>query len=144
MRIKVFVDSSVLVAATLSLTGHARDLIRYALADRVQLATSEYVVAEVARNLAAKQPRAAVILGQIIEQVRFDMIDVTVEEVLTAAEYTALKDAPVVAAAAQAKCDFLVTFDRKHLLNPPEVAARSGVAIVTPEVVVRRINVQND
>lgn len=42
------------------------------------------------------------------------------------------KDAPVVAAAVAANVDYLVTWDRKHLINPPEVAERSGLKVLTP------------
>lgn len=140
MRSKVFIDSSVLFAAVISLTGHARDLIRYGIAGRVQLVTSNYVLAEVTQNLAEKQPRAAYILEQIVKEAGWLVIDATQEEVLAAAEYTVAKDAPVVAAAAKAKCDYLATFDRKHLLNPPEVAKGSGLTITTPSLIVRQLS----
>jgi hypothetical protein len=53
---------------------------------------------------------------------------------LGAANTTVLKDAPIIAAAILAKPDYLVTFDRKHLIQPPEVAALSGLVIALPEV----------
>lgn len=140
MRIKIFVDSSVLFAAILSATGHARDLIRYAIAGRVQLVTSEYVLSEVTHNLAVKHPRVAYLLDQFVTEVAFEVIEATREEVLAAAEYTALKDAPIVAAAVKARCDCLATFDRKHLLNPPEVAERSGLTIATPGTIVKLLS----
>ena len=30
------------------------------------------------------------------------------------------------------KCEYLLTFDRKHLINPPEVSEMSGLKILTP------------
>lgn len=67
MRIRVFIDSSALFAATLSVTGYSRDLIRPGIDRRVRLLTSDYVLAEVTYNLAAKQPRAASLLDQFIK-----------------------------------------------------------------------------
>lgn len=58
--------------------------------------------------------------------------------------YVAAKDAPIVAAAISARPDYLVTtYDRTHLLDPPEVAQRSGLTIVTPDVVVRAVQEDN-
>lgn len=139
MTSKVFVDSSVLFSAVISFKGYARDLIRYGIAGRVQLVTSNYVLAEVAKNLTDKQPKAAYILDQIVKTAGWLIIDATREEVWAAAEYTVLKDAPVVAAAVKAECEYLVTFDRKHLLNPSEVAKRSGLIIAMPEIVARKL-----
>ena len=39
----------------------------------------------------------------------------------------------------KAQSDYLVSFDRKHLLNPAAVAERSGLSIPTPDVVVRLV-----
>jgi predicted nucleic acid-binding protein len=44
-----------------------------------------------------------------------------------------------VAAAIKAKVDYLVTYDHKDLLDPPEVARRSGLTIVRPDAVIRVI-----
>ena len=52
----------------------------------------------------------------------------------------ALKDAPIVAAAIAAQVDYLVTYDRKHLLDPAEVTEKSGLRIVTPHVVVNLLD----
>jgi len=71
--------------------------------------------------------------GSSDQQRLLQQVQATREEVTDAASYTELKDAPIVAAARKAHVDYLLTFDRKHLLNPPEVAAQSGLTIVLPE-----------
>lgn len=38
----------------------------------------------------------------------------------------------MVAAAIKANVDYPVTWDQRHLINPPEVAERSGLNIPTP------------
>jgi predicted nucleic acid-binding protein len=52
------------------------------------------------------------------------------------------KDAYIVAAAVATKADYLVTFDEKHLLGQPDVAEKSGLAIVKPQVVVEAVRRQ--
>jgi hypothetical protein len=47
------------------------------------------------------------------------------------------KDAIIVAAALKTRVDYLATFDRKHLIDPPEVSERSGLAIVLPAEIVQ-------
>ncbi len=135
----VFVDSSALFAAMLSATGFARDLIRLAIRGEVRLCTSTYVLREVATNLARKAPEAVARFEQVQQEIEWQIVDPSPEEVLEAATYTVLKDAPVVAAAQRAGCDYLVTYDRKHLLDPVEVTQKSGLTIVTPDVVVMAV-----
>jgi predicted nucleic acid-binding protein len=55
------------------------------------------------------------------------------EELKRAVTYINLKDAPIVAAAAKAKVDYLVTWDRKHFVDDPKVTERSGLMILTPD-----------
>lgn len=65
--------------------------------------------------------------------VPFEIVTATIEEVQHAAGYTKLKDAPIVAAAKHADVDYLVSLDRKDLVDVPEVSQRSGLTIVLPE-----------
>lgn len=138
--VSAFVDASVLFAATYSSTGAARDLLKLALSGRINLVVSQLVLLEVQRNLANKAPEKIGFLLTLLETDVFQHAPaLTREEILEAASYTALKDAAVVAAALKANVDFLVTYDRKHLINPPEVSEKSGLRIVTPDVVVQAL-----
>lgn len=49
------------------------------------------------------------------------------------------KDAIVVAGAMAGKVDYLVTFDRKHLIDLPEISERSRLPIVLPEGALRAV-----
>jgi predicted nucleic acid-binding protein len=52
------------------------------------------------------------------------------------AQTIAAKDAPIVAAALTAQVDYLVTYDRKHLLAQAErIRSAYNLAVVTPDVV---------
>jgi predicted nucleic acid-binding protein len=137
---KVFVDASVLFAAAYSKTGSARDLIVLGIAGKAVLIISQDVIDEVERNLKEDAPEKLEVFKTFVG-VAFSSVvtDLSKEEVLEAARYTALKDAPIVAAARKAQASHLVTYDRKHLLNKPEVAKESGLVITTPDVVVKAI-----
>jgi len=140
--IRVFVDASVLIAASYSPTGASREIIRQAIRGNVTLIASELVLEETRENLRAKAPEALVSLEQILYIVPFELVQPTEQQVLQAASYTALKDAPIVAAAKRARVDYLVSLDRRHLVGVPEVAQRSGLKIVLPEELLKEIRQQ--
>lgn len=140
--IRVFVDASVLIAASYSPTGASREIIRQAIRGNVTLIASELVLEETRKNLRAKAPEALVSLEQVLDIVPFELVQPTEQQVLQAASYTALKDAPIVAAAKRARVDYLVSLDRRHLVGVPEVAQRSGLKIVLPEELLKEIRQQ--
>jgi predicted nucleic acid-binding protein len=131
--IRAFIDASVLFAACYSPTGASREIIRYALRGQLFLAASELVLAETERNISEKAPQSLEAFRRFRDAVSFELVRPTKREILAAAKYTKLKDAPIVAAAKKAKANFLVTLDRKHLLADPQIAKRSGLKIVLPE-----------
>ena len=135
--ISVFLDASVLFAAVYSRTGFAHDLLRLILRGKVKAIVSDDVLEEVERNLSRKAPETLAIFKRFMSLAAPEIItNLTKEEVWAVEAYVAQKDAPIVAAAIRAQADYLVTYDRKHLLEPPEVAEKSGLQIVTPDVVV--------
>jgi predicted nucleic acid-binding protein len=131
--IRVFLDSSVLIAACYSSTGASREIIRQAIRGTLQVVSSKLVVEETERNLTSKAPVALPAFQQFLDVVPFEFVRPTKRQVLQAARYTTLKDAPIVAAAKRAGVDYLVSLDRRHLVGVPEVAQRSGLKIVLPE-----------
>lgn len=139
-RLRVFVDTSVLFAATYSSSGMARDLIRLGLLGQVQLIVSQDVLEETIRNLSRKAPEKVEAYQSLLELLELEITaDPTIELVKTVETYVVAKDAPIIAAAIQAAPDYLVTYDRKHLIDPPEVSQQSGLTIVTPAEVVRAV-----
>ena len=137
--IRAFLDSSVLVAACLSLQGASHEIIRESLRGHVLLVISDVVLEETERNL-ANLPRRATeavrLLQHLVAAVPFEQVTPTAQEVQTAAQYVVLKDAPIVAAAIRAQVDCLVSLDRRHLVDVPEVRQRSGLTIVLPAALV--------
>lgn len=137
---KVFLDTSALFAAVYSTSGSAHDLILLAVVGQVQVLICQDVLSEVQRNLNKKVPEKLGIFQQLMQLVEPVIVDdPATEAVREVEEYVVAKDAPIVAAAISVQPDYLVTYDRKHLLDPPEVAQRSGLTIVTPDIVVAAI-----
>lgn len=140
--IRAFLDSSVFFSACLSATGAAHELMRQGLRGRVVLVVSDLVLEETRRNLSLLPRRAdegVALFEQFLTAVPLERVEPTRREVLLAARYTDLKDAPIVAAAKRARVDYLVSLDRKHLVGAPEVARGSRLKIVLPGEVLARL-----
>jgi predicted nucleic acid-binding protein len=137
--IRVFVDSSVFFSAAYSSRGHARDIIMLALSGEIETVISQIVIEETRRNLEVSAPESLPFMEFILASTPFTIVRPTREDVLSAAELTALKDAPIAASAKRAKVDLLVTLDKKHLLYRPELAEYVGASIVTPKDAMKRI-----
>lgn len=132
--IRVFLNASVLFSASYSETGSSRDLLRKAIRGNLKVVVSRHVLEEAERNLAQKAPEALPAFREVLALVAAEVAEKpSVEELKRAATYINLKDAPIIAAAAKAKADYLVTWDRKHFIDDPKVAERSGLMIITPD-----------
>lgn len=132
---KAFLDASALFAAAYSRTGAARELIRLAIREEIQieLVTSQFVLEETKRNLRAKAPSSFIHLQAMVRLAGIEILSApTKKAVLATAQYTALKDAPIVAGALAASAMYLVTFDDRHLIKPTIVAEKSDLIILTP------------
>jgi predicted nucleic acid-binding protein len=135
---RAFVDSSALMAATLSATGAAYDLLEAGQQGRIALVVSPYVLREVERNLNRKAPRGLNALWERRDQLgSIDPLPSLIDDV---ARHVEPKDAPIVAAAVAAQADYLVTYDRRHLLSQAEVIRQHyGVEVIEPAVLLARL-----
>lgn len=134
---RIFVDTSVFFSACYSQTGASFEIFRFALQGSAKLITSDYVIQETQRNLSRKSPDVLPKFKEFLEIIDFEYANPSVEEVLKAAIFTELKDAPVVAAALYAGADFLVSLDRRHLVGQTRVSEESGIPILLPEELLR-------
>ena len=137
MAVRLFIDTSVFFSACYSQTGASFEIFRLALAGAIQLVTSQYVLEETRRNLAKKSPEDLPRFQEFQELIYLKIVNPSKQEVLDAAAYTELKDAPVVAAARSAGADHLISLDRRHLVGQATVVKNSGVSIVLPEDLLR-------
>lgn len=128
---KLFLDANVVFTAAYSAQGLSRGLFRLAATGKCALCTSAFAHEEAARNIRKKAPEKLADLIMLMQNV-----DILPEPhprwVIRAERLTvAGKDAPVLAAAFQAKVDIFVTGDRRdfgHLFGQ----VLEGVKILTP------------
>lgn len=130
----LFLDSSALIAGVLSSTGAARALLLLGEASQITLTISEQVIVETERALARKAPAA---LPYYREALRASGLRIVPAP--PAADVQAYQgiiagpgDVPIVVAAMQAGVDYLVTLNRRHFIDDPQVPAHSGLRIGTP------------
>lgn len=134
---KIFIDSSVLIAAAISTHGSARDLIKKSLRGEVEIIISDLVIEETQRNLENKAPQALPALQLFLESLNPQVVSPSKSQVLKISKIVDQKDAPIVAGAMKAKADYLLTYDRKHLLTyKKEIKTHFKLKVVTPDEVV--------
>jgi predicted nucleic acid-binding protein len=96
------------------------------------------VLREVERNPNRKAPRGLNALWERRDQLgSIDPLPSLIDDV---ARHVEPKDAPIVAAAVAAQADYLVTYDRRHLLSQAEVIRQHyGVEVIEPAVLLARL-----
>jgi predicted nucleic acid-binding protein len=133
-KINIFLDSSALIAGIISETGAAHVLLQLGETEDVVLVISEVVVNETNRSVARKSPENLDDVQMEIARARIQIIPDPPDEEIQANLYLMddPNDVPILLAAMIAKVDYLATHDRKHFLDNPKVAERSGIKIGTP------------
>ncbi len=120
-QIRVFLDASALFAAVHSEEGGARLILRMGEAGAVSLWVGPWVLREVESVLSRKSPRSktyvALLLHRATVQVGEEASERALGRALSSVGY--LPDAQVLAEALTSAVDYLVSFDRKHLVGKP-------------------------
>jgi predicted nucleic acid-binding protein len=133
-KVNLFLDSSALFAGIISSTGAARALLLLAESDQITITLSEQVVAETERAIARKVPQALADLRAAIlaskAQIVHDPTPAEVRDNLRLISHPA--DVPILLAAMQARVDYLVTHNRLHFIDDPDVAVKANLRIGTP------------
>ena len=132
MTPRLFIDSSVLFSASNSAKGHARDLMIMSANGEITLVLSNYVLQETIRNLSQLKQPPLEAFEEILSNATIEVVDAGKQAVVDAGNLVVLKDAPIVAAAKTARVDMLVSLDKKHILNHPELESYIKASIVTP------------
>ncbi len=131
--IKVFCDTSVLLASLRSPRGGASELLRSAVVEVVAAFLSDDGIEEVARHVHEVGPDLRALFLTHLATIPFTTVSVPADEVQWAASFTAAKDSPLVAAAKLAGVDYLVTVDKRHLLDKKaQIEPNVGFDIVRP------------
>jgi putative PIN family toxin of toxin-antitoxin system len=118
-KIKVFIDTNVLIAGVHSVAGASATILDLCEARVLQMVVSRQVLIEADRNFVAKFPQLVGRFRQFMRDLAPLMVeDPTTESMEKAATIVDRKDAPILAAAQNANVDFLITLDKRHFLNP--------------------------
>ena len=131
-KIKVFIDTNVLIAGVNSVTGASATLLDLCEAGVLQMVVSRQVLIEADRNFTAKFPQWVGRFRQFMHNLAPLMVeDPTPESMEKAATLVDRKDAPILAAAQNANVDFLITLDKRHFLNP-KTRQKMMLKVVSP------------
>ncbi|MBM3933779.1 MAG: PIN domain-containing protein [SAR202 cluster bacterium] len=133
-RVPVFLDASVIVAASRSVYGGSARVLRVCASNRFRGLVSEAVLLEARMSIVRKfdDPDLVRYYKQIA-LLEPEIVARPDPELLKAcAAITSPKDARVLAAAIAGKAAYLLTLDRRHLLSPKVAAAGLSVKIMTP------------
>jgi len=118
-RPRVFIDADVLIAGSASTTGASHMVLPLSELGLVDGLVSEQVVREAERNLERKLP-AALAAFRALGAAGCHVIDDPTETETSAVHGQAdPKDAPILAAALKAGCDWLLTFNTKDFSPAP-------------------------
>jgi predicted nucleic acid-binding protein len=136
-RTRIFLDSSAVIAAAISSSGSALDLINLGLDGQVERVVSSLVLTESERNIARKAARAFSVYRLISDALQRRVVDPTPDLVRLVARFVEPKDAAIVAAALAAEAPFLASYDRKHLLGQASaIQTAFHITVATPAQII--------
>ncbi len=131
-KIKVFIDTSVLIAGVASVTGASAAVLDLCEAEILQMVVSRQVLVEADRNFSAKLPNLVIQFRRFIQNLAPLMVeDPPAKVVEKAANLVDRKDAAILAAAMESEVDYLITLDKKHFLKR-EVRKDIPLIVCTP------------
>jgi len=118
-RLRVFLDTSVVIAAVLSPSGGFRKLFRLAEAGALRLVVGPIVLRECEDVVRSKAPSTAPQLAQLLANARVETSSApSTRQIKTAKSYVRYSpDAYVLAESIQAQPDWFVTHDKEHFLK---------------------------
>lgn len=132
--VKVFLDASVLVAASASITGASAYALHLSRMKKIKALISEDVLGEAKKNVEQKLDETGKQrLDVYLKLARLVLIpDPKPETVKVAEAAIHVKDAPILAAAIAVKADVLLTLDRKHFLTKKVTDFAQPMKVMTP------------
>ncbi len=133
-KLNIFLDSSALIAGVISETGAAHALLQLGESEDILLTVSEMVIVESERSIAKKSPRSLNDLRTLIKTARLRIVADPSKKEVDSKLYLIedATDVPILLAAMKAKVDYLASHNRKHFLDDPKVAEKSGLKVGTP------------
>ena len=111
---RLFLDANVLFTAAHNPGGRSAAIFQMSRAGACSLVSSPHALEEARRNLRLKYPSATDALERLLTAGSVEPEPPSKDVAWALEQGLPLKDAPILAAAAQARCDVLVTGDRTH------------------------------
>jgi len=136
--VRLFLDANVLFTAAHNPGGRSAAIVQLARAGACTLVTSPHAVEEARRNLRLKYSSAVDALEGLLAITSVEAEAPSSGVAWALERGLPLKDAPILAAAAQAHCDVLVTGDRTHF-GPLYGRRLRGVEILSPAEALERL-----
>lgn len=138
---RVFLDASVLVAAAGSPSGGSALVIEVCQGQRFAAVCSQRVLLEAQVNIRNKLPAEAMVrFYQILAALSPTVVPpTTTAEEASYAAWVAPKDAHVIAAAVQSGADYLLSLDRKHLVNDQARSAGLPFLVLMPGEFIQQV-----
>ena len=133
-KLNLFLDSSALFAGVVSSTGASRVLLLLGESEVIQITISEQVITETERAVARKAPQAMTYLRKALRKTKLRTMPSPSRQQVEAHQDLIIDptDVPIVLAAMNAHVDYLVTLNRRHFIDDPGVAEKSGLRIGSP------------
>jgi predicted nucleic acid-binding protein len=138
--IACYLDANVLFSAVHQRPSAPGLLIDFAAAGRVRAVSSAFTLEEARRNLAVKSPDAIPAWERMRNTCTMSP-STSSATIAWSTEQIAARDAPILAAAIDARCDWLVTGDRRNF-GRFFGSKQRGVLVITPSEALRRLMAQ--
>lgn len=131
---KVFLDSSILVAACASKTGASALVLDYCRKKKISGFVSLETIGEARINVNLKlNPTQKKRFSYFLRFANLFLVPTPfVEEITKCEKVINHKDAPILAAALKSSASFLLTLDRKHFFKPEVIEFTKPLKIATP------------
>lgn len=134
-KLKVFLDANIWFSAAMSAQGGSFLICHLAEEGLIQAVANKHVLDEAERNLLLKAPKKLSGYFALLAKTRPEVNNLLPNDdiVRTLGSLLLSKDIPVVFGALEARADFLVSLDKKHILQPKLKAFSWPFEIVSPK-----------
>lgn len=132
--IKIFIDSSVLIAGLISDEGASAKILSFCESGILEGWISHQVIKEVEENIKRKIPQILNNFQKLKLRSNLKILKILNTSILDKAQkwIKDKNDAPILAAAKQLNVDVLLTLDLRHFIKDTNVSKKSGLKIMTP------------
>lgn len=132
--IKIFIDSSVLIAGLISDDGASAKILSFCEGGIIEGWISDQVIEEVEKNIQRKIPQILNGFRELKLKSGLKVLkNLNSSIIKKAGEWIKDKnDVPILAAAKQLEVDVLLTLDLRHFIKDLNVSRKSGLKITTP------------